>query len=552
MDVQWIGAVPAASPSNPTNFEIDVTQMGAAITNFADSPVYQAIVVAEAATMDGDGQNMELIPARAAMGANPGVNFAPDQLHPSNPLGDNVMINLVVSQAATLGLVTNSPAVMGGLTGQVNVASGNNVSTGWTINPTGVIGGNGGTPNSWYGLQTHLATNSQAVWEGDGTALNVAQGHIFASYNTAANPYSMCQFNPPANPNTYLVTSAQFTGTSSGCPWRTTAGGNFDMGVNTSGLFCFRIGYTSLNTNAQGSCPTWTDSSAHLIRPFNPQSTTNFPSPLYTWEMGNATGSTGTFSGFSMQVVPAATTGANSGEFLRFLPVTPFGAATIDFSNTGFTNFLTNILSSNGGALNGTIGATTPAAGTFTALNATSIGATTPGTGAFTTLTAGGTNVCLQSGTNCPLASVGIATANGFSGTSSGGANPSLTIVAGAINPTSIGATTPGTGAFSALTIAGNLVCEQTGTNCPPVPLRTTASVTIPISAAGICTSQLVTLTGLTSTMVITGSPSSTGSVSISASFIFSFSSTNTLQIQSCPILATTTSQTLSFNILAQ
>jgi hypothetical protein len=602
MDVQWIGAVPAASPSNPTNFEIDVTQMGAAITNFADSPVYQAIVVAEAATMDGDGQNMELIPARAAMGANPGVNFAPDQLHPSNPIGDNVMINLVVSQAATLGLVTNSPAVMGGLTGQVNVASGNNISTGWTINPTGVIGGNGGAPNSWYGLQTHLATNSQAVWEGEGTALNVAQGHIFASYNTATNPYSMCQFNPPANPNTYLVTSAQFTGTSSGCPWRTTALGNFDMGVNTSGLFCFRISYTSLATNVQGSCPTWTDDSAHIIRPFNTQSTTNFPSPLYTWEMGNATGSTGTFSGFSMQVVPAATTGANSGEFLRFLPVTPFGAATIDFSNTGFTNFLTNIFTAT------SIGAVTPGTGAFTTLNATSIGATTPGTGAFTNLTAvavgAGTVAATTNLTGGGLVISGNSVLSGNVDVGSfniGGIAPANSILVGsgtlytpstAINPTSIGAATPGTGIFTTLTATGALSSVSgalngtigatvpntgafstvtdaglTGGNCVQastgglltttgaaclVPLRTTASVTIPISAAGICTSQLVTLTGLTSTMVISGSPSSTGSVSISASFIFSFSSANTLQIQSCPILATTTSQTLTFNILAQ
>jgi hypothetical protein len=444
MDVQWIGAVPPASPSNPTNFEIDVTQMGPAITNFADSPVYQAIVVAEAATMDGDGQNMELIPARAAMGANPGVNFASDQLHPSQPIGDNVLINLVVGQAATLNLVTNSPAVMGGLTGQVNVPSGNNISTGWTINPTGVIGGNGGTPNSWYGLQTHLATNSQAIWEGEGTALNAAQGHIFASYNTSASPYSMCQFNPPSNPNTYLVTSAQFTGTSSGCPWSTTAGGNFDMGVNTSGVFCFRVGYTSLTTNFQGSCPTWTDDSAHLIRPFNPQSATNFPSPTYTWEMENATGSTSTFSGVSMQITPSATTGVNPGVNMKFLPVSSVTSTTIDFSNTGFTNFLTNVFTANS-----------------------------------------------------------ISTA--------------------------------------ALTVTGN----------PMANLRTTATVTLPASAAFVCTGQSVTLTGLTSSMVISGSPNSLTGVN-TQTWTFAFTAPNTLEISVCPLVTTTSTGTITFNILAQ
>jgi hypothetical protein len=261
------------------------------------------------------------------------------------------------------------------------------------------------------------------------------------------------------------------------------------------------------------------------------------------------------------------------------------------------------------GALNGTVGATTPAAGAFTALNATSIGATTPGTGAFTTVAASGAISGLSVTATNNLNGGGLIdsgaaeiTGNANVGSFSiGGIAPANQILVGsgtlytpttAINPASIGATTPGSGIFTTLTATGALSsvsgalngtigatvpntgafstvtdagltggnCVQAGTGglltttgaACPVPLRTTASVTIPISAAGICTSQLVTLTGLTSTMVITGSPSSTGSVSISASFIFSFSSTNTLQIQSCPILATTTSQTLNFNILAQ
>jgi hypothetical protein len=305
-----------------------------------------------------------------------------------------------------------------------------------------------------------------------------------------------------------------------------------------------------------------------------------------------------------MQVVPAATTGANSGEFLRFLPVTPFGAATIDFSNTGFTNFLTNIFTAT------SIGAVTPGTGAFTALNATSIGATTPGTGAFTNLTA---SVAVGAGT---VAATGNLTGGGLvvtgnsvvSGNSTVGSfsigatapanqllvgNGSIYVPTTAINPASIGATTPGTGIFTTLTATGALSSVSgaingtvgatvpntgvfstladvglTGGNCVQAStgglltttsapcaagstiLRTTASVTVPISIAGACTNQSVTLTGLTSTMVITGSESAvapTGPV-----IIFAFSSANTLQVSVCPVLATSASQTFTFNILAQ
>jgi len=52
----------------------------------------------------------------------------------------------------------------------------------------------------------------------------------------------------------------------------------------------------------------------------------------------------------------------------------------------------------------GAIGGTTPAAGTFTAVNATSIGATTPGSGAFTTLAStGASNIASGAGVAAQL-----------------------------------------------------------------------------------------------------------------------------------------------------
>ncbi len=52
----------------------------------------------------------------------------------------------------------------------------------------------------------------------------------------------------------------------------------------------------------------------------------------------------------------------------------------------------------------GAIGGTTPAAGTFTAVNATSIGGTTPGTGAFTTLAStGNSNIASGAGNTAQL-----------------------------------------------------------------------------------------------------------------------------------------------------
>ncbi len=95
------------------------------------------------------------------------------------------------------------------------------------------------------------------------------------------------------------------------------------------------------------------------------------------------------------------------------------------------------------------------------AANFASVGATTPGTGAFTTFSATGNTSINTSGSNATSIGTGTNTGTINIGNTSGGdlvlSDPDWNISgAGAANFISIGATTPGTGAFTTLTSNGN------------------------------------------------------------------------------------------------
>lgn len=100
--------------------------------------------------------------------------------------------------------------------------------------------------------------------------------------------------------------------------------------------------------------------------------------------------------------------------------------------------------------------------------------AETNGSGVVTSQAYGTSGLYLQSlGTSTTWAApsgsgtvttVSVATANGFSGTvANASSTPAITIIAGAINPTSIGATTSGAGTFSSLTVGSCSGCGSSG-----------------------------------------------------------------------------------------
>jgi hypothetical protein len=79
-------------------------------------------------------------------------------------------------------------------------------------------------------------------------------------------------------------------------------------------------------------------------------------------------------------------------------------------------------------------------------------------TGSTQCVQAGTTGILAGTGSTCgsgggggTVTAVSVATANGVSGTSSGGATPALTLSLGAINPSSVGATTPHPATFTTL-----------------------------------------------------------------------------------------------------
>jgi len=98
------------------------------------------------------------------------------------------------------------------------------------------------------------------------------------------------------------------------------------------------------------------------------------------------------------------------------------------------------------------------------------------------------------SGSAGTVTAVSIATANGFSGTSSGGATPALTIIAGAITPTSVNGVSAATMAFLDATSS-----VQTQLNAKGVGSVTSVALTVPsilsVSGSPITTSGTLAVT---------------------------------------------------------
>ncbi len=118
------------------------------------------------------------------------------------------------------------------------------------------------------------------------------------------------------------------------------------------------------------------------------------------------------------------------------------------------------------------------------------------GDGTFATPAGGGT-----------VTAVSVATANGFSGTSSGGATPALTIIAGAIVPTSVngvvlsGSATPTLAVSGTTSVSGTNTGDQTNITGNAGTVTTNANLTGPVTsignattiAAGVITNAMLT-----------------------------------------------------------
>lgn len=131
-------------------------------------------------------------------------------------------------------------------------------------------------------------------------------------------------------------------------------------------------------------------------------------------------------------------------------PVTSFTVASTNGLSGLLSGGSTPILTLSLGAINPTsVGATTAGSGTFTSIIDTGLAASTAPVcpngpnGTFTT------TGC--AGSSSSLTGLSIANANGVSGSVTTGNTPVVTLALGAINPTSIGATTPSSGIFSAI-----------------------------------------------------------------------------------------------------
>ncbi|MEN9866515.1 MAG: hypothetical protein RL748_2105 [Pseudomonadota bacterium] len=202
-----------------------------------------------------------------------------------------------------------------------------------------------------------------------------------------------------------------------------------------------------------------------------------------------------TFTGTPRAPAPAAT--SNSTQLATTAFVVSKTGAKADINNPTFTGLLTAPLANiNGGTINSTtVGATSPASGAFTNLSASGITtlsnatpSTSTGTGALVVsggLGVGGT--VTAGGFVGPISATSfngiVQIANGGTGSSTStdalanlGAAPlaspnftgSVTIPAGTINAGSIGATTPGTGAFTSLTASGITTIANTTPSTGP------------------------------------------------------------------------------------
>lgn len=119
---------------------------------------------------------------------------------------------------------------------------------------------------------------------------------------------------------------------------------------------------------------------------------------------------------------------------------------------------------------------------------------------------------------NCTVATTGtvtavsIATANGFSGTSTGSATPALTIIAGAITPTTVnsitfsGASTPALTVTGTSSISGSNTGDQTNISGNAATVTTNANLTGVITSSGNATS-IASQTGTGTKFVVDNSP---------------------------------------------
>jgi hypothetical protein len=121
------------------------------------------------------------------------------------------------------------------------------------------------------------------------------------------------------------------------------------------------------------------------------------------------------------------------------------------------------------------------------------------------------------------VTAVSVATANGFSGSSSGGATPALTIVAGAITPTSVnsvvlsGSTTPTLAVTGTTTVSGSNTGDQTITLTGAVTGSGTGSFATTIATPGTLTVSSSNSTATAHTHAITSSSAPGAAASILA-----------------------------------
>jgi hypothetical protein len=234
VDFQWLGTPAALSTTNPFVLAMDVPQLGIG-ANQAYTGLYQTIYTNVANFTATDKQNLQTVPARTLLGANPGSSgyWAIDNTHPSL-LGTNLLVTSATSIMAAAGY-SNSPTVLSNRSTIFDVPTTNDVSQGFTLNSGGYFQVAG-----WSGLQTHYINANMAIWEGNIYGSTIPEGYVYGQDFASSPGWYWCNWSP-AN---YIHPATAVTG----CDMAA-GGGKVEFGILTNGKFGADFQASGFSTN---------------------------------------------------------------------------------------------------------------------------------------------------------------------------------------------------------------------------------------------------------------------------------------------------------------
>jgi hypothetical protein len=205
VNFQWIGSPAPASSTNPIFITLDVPQLNPGL-EFNDTAPFEAMLTQVATWATADGQNLYVLPARAALGANPGPNFNADGVHPTNA-GYTILKGLAATQGAALNLNVNVPTVLGSHYGAITPPATADVSQGFTFNPSREHD----NPTAFNNLITLNLFRGNAQFLGTTNIENPTNfgGTIFG--DIGGSPYYFCTWNRNSNLNYVINTGAPTT-----------------------------------------------------------------------------------------------------------------------------------------------------------------------------------------------------------------------------------------------------------------------------------------------------------------------------------------------------